>query len=260
MIAIDNPASDTELKLRDDFIVDTVDRLGRRIRDRFPTSGLATLCDDLLRVARRASERSRWISRPIIPIRWTSYGLAAALIALMIASIVYAIRTIDADQVQLLDLVSALEAGINEVIFLAIAIVFLITWETRIKRRRALSAIHELRSIAHIIDMHQLTKDPERLLRGWSNAEHSPRSNLTPLQLNRYLDYCTEMLSLTGKIAALYVQDFDDADAVNAVSEVEELTTGLSRKIWQKIVMLGQLEEQSRLIDYSVDKSSPASE
>ena len=28
---------------------------------------------------------------------------------------------------------------------------------------RALKAIHELRSIAHIIDMHQLTKDPERI-------------------------------------------------------------------------------------------------
>jgi hypothetical protein len=38
------------------------------------------------------------------------------------------------------------------------------TIETRVKRRRALRAIHELRSIAHVIDMHQLTKDPEWVL------------------------------------------------------------------------------------------------
>ena len=28
-------------------------------------------------------------------------------------------------------------------------------------RKRALAAIHELRAMAHIVDMHQLTKDPE---------------------------------------------------------------------------------------------------
>ena len=46
------------------------------------------------------------------------------------------------------------------------------------------------------------------------------------------------MLSLTGKIAALYLKDFDDSVVVSAVNEIEELTTGLSRKIWQKIIGL----------------------
>jgi len=49
------------------------------------------------------------------------------------------------------------------------------------------------------------------------------------------------MLSLTGKVAALYVQHFDDAVAVAAASEVESLCTGLSRKIWQKIMILEAL-------------------
>ena len=43
------------------------------------------------------------------------------------------------------------------------------------------------------------------------------------------------MLSLTGKVAALYVQQFDDAVAIASASDVESLCTGLSRKIWQKI-------------------------
>jgi hypothetical protein len=46
------------------------------------------------------------------------------------------------------------------------------------------------------------------------------------------------MLSITGKIAALYIQDFDDDVALAAVNEVENLTTGLSRKIWQKLMIV----------------------
>ena len=58
----------------------------------------------------------------------------------------------------------------------------------------------------------------------------------------RSLDYCSELLSPTGKVAALYVRDFDDAVARAAVNEVEGLTTGLSREIWQKTVIVRSLE------------------
>ena len=50
------------------------------------------------------------------------------------------------------------------------------------------------------------------------------------------------MLSLIGKVAALYVQDFDDEVAVAAVNEIENLTTGLSRKIWQKIMYVQSID------------------
>ena len=61
---------------------------------------------------------------------------------------------------------------------------------------------------------------------------------MTQFELRRYLDYCSEMLSLTGKVAAVYVQGFEDELAVNAATELENLSTGLSRKIWQKILIL----------------------
>ena len=63
---------------------------------------------------------------------------------------------------------------------------------------------------------------------------------MTDFELSRYLDYCSEMLSLTGKVATLYVQRFDDPVALSAVDQIEDLTTGLSRKIWQKIVIINQ--------------------
>jgi glutamine cyclotransferase len=46
------------------------------------------------------------------------------------------------------------------------------------------------------------------------------------------------MLSLTGKVAALYAQDFDDSVAIEAVNDLEMFATNLSRKIWQKTAIL----------------------
>jgi hypothetical protein len=106
-----------------------------------------------------------------------------------------------------------------------------------------LQALHELRAIAHIIDMHQLTKDPERMLARSQSTASSPQPNMTAFELSRYLDYCSEMLSLTGKIAALYIQHFDDAVAIAAANEIEALTTGLSNKIWQKLNILHSIKD-----------------
>jgi hypothetical protein len=43
---------------------------------------------------------------------------------------------------------------------------------------------------------------------------------------------------LTGKVAALYVQNFEDSVAVSAVNDVENLTTDMARKVWQKLMVL----------------------
>jgi hypothetical protein len=140
-----------------------------------------------------------------------------------------------------------LEAAFNSLLLVGATVIFLVTLESRIKRRRALQALHELRVIAHIIDMHQLTKDPERLHVQGPDTRSSPKRTMTNFELNRYLDYCSEMLSLSGKIAALYVQDFPDAHVVAAVNDIEDLTSGLSRKIWQKIMILDEEQEKKAL-------------
>ncbi len=66
----------------------------------------------------------------------------------------------------------------------------------------------------------------------------SPTRDLTQFQLLRYLDYCSEVLALTSKVAALYLEAFEDSVLIGAVNEVENLVSGLSRKIWQKIMIL----------------------
>ncbi len=67
---------------------------------------------------------------------------------------------------------------------------------------------------------------------------HSPTATLTRFELGRYLDNCSELLSLTDKVAVLYVQHFDDHVVIASVNDVEQLCTSLSRKIWQKIMIL----------------------
>lgn len=238
-------SDDNELILREERIVETIAQLHLRISDRFPESGLAKLCGKLLRVSRQAAERSAWISNPILWVRVLGYSVAVILVLFFAAAVAYGLRASETEEIGFFDLVQAIDSGLNELILFAVAVFFLINLETRIKRQRALKAIHELRSIAHVIDMHQLTKDPERVLGDWSATKNSPKLSMTPMELSRYLDYCGEMLSLVGKVASLYVQCFDDEAAVAAVSEVEQLTTGLSRKILQKIMILSLAREQA---------------
>ena len=217
-------------------IIDTVETLAQSIGERFPDSGLRRVCEELLAVARESHERSAWIAKPQIVLRAITGFLVVLLIAGLI--LVAAKATWPSSSFDLIVLVQVSEAGDNVFILLSAAILFLVTAESRIKRGKALNAIHELRALAHVIDMHQLTKDPEHLS-GRRDVSNAPsRRSLSPAELMQYLDYCSEMLSLIGKLAALYVQKFDDPVALAAVNEVEGLTTALSGKIWQKIMIL----------------------
>jgi hypothetical protein len=218
-------------------IAATIDTLRRRIEQRFPQSGLARVVVELDRIAEQARQRAAWIARPILGLRIAVAVLVGVILLGLAGSLAVLVR-LPRESFQLYEVVQGLESGINDAVFVAAAIFFLVTIETRIKRRRALAAIHEMRAIAHVIDMHQLTKDPEWVLSRGPETGILPRRAMSRFELRRYLDYCSEMLSLTGKVAALYVQRFDDAVALQAVNEVEDLTTGLSRKIWQKLMIL----------------------
>lgn len=226
-------------QLESDKIVATVDTLHRRICERFPNAGLTLVCRKLLEIANAAAARSAEIARPIPTVRLLS-ALVISAIVVGTGWIVWIVfqENETQDLHRSSELIQVLEAGMNAIVWIGLTVIFFVTLETRIKRRRALKAVHELRCIGHIIDMHQLTKDPERILHRELDTQSSPKRNMTEFELSRYLDYCSEMLSITGKIAALYVQNFEDSVAISAVNDVENLTTDMSRKIWQKLMVL----------------------
>ena len=236
--------------LRPDLIVATAARLQQRIAERFPESGLRNVCGQVHVIAQNMEMRADWIGKPVRWLRITTWAVIGLIIILAVLPFTL-VGPAEADQDllpagNLKEILELIESGINDVVLIGAAIFFLLTMESRYKRQRSLQAMHELRSLAHVVDMHQLTKDPHRLIgsKNYPNTGKSPKMEMSRFELHRYLDYCSEMLALIGKIAAVYVQEFDDSAAMAAASELETLTTSLSQKIWQKIAILSTFENE----------------
>jgi hypothetical protein len=231
-------------RLEADKIVSTLETLERRIGERFPNSGLTRVCGEALVAARRADVRARDVSKPYLGLR-LSVGLviAAGLVAQVFLFRFAHIERLSGDPISLFQ---GLEALVNLTLLAAGGAFFLLTLEERIKRARSLAAMHELRSLAHVIDMHQLTKDPTILLGNFHRrTAASPARAMSQFELTRYLEYCAEMLALMGKVAALYGENLRDPVVIGAVNDIESLCANLGRKIWQKITIIGQLDEGS---------------
>lgn len=223
-------------------IIETTEALCDRIEERFPGSGLGRVARQQLVIAQSTLARVEWVRRPILWVR-VAVGVVILLIVALVAGIALQVN-LSPGGLHVVEAIQAVEAAINEMIFLGAAILFLATTEGRIKRRKALGALRDLRALAHIVDMHQLTKDPERYTGSDTvvdDTPSSPRRRFTRWELSRYLDYCSEMLALNSKLAALYAQTLDDPVVLAAVDEVEALTTGLCAKIGQKLVIVDRL-------------------
>ena len=220
-------------------IADTAVAQRDRIASRFPGSGLSQVSAELVAVIDEAVETAAWLEQP----RWLlRVAVGAGLLVILVAlfGTFFGLR-VPMAFTTFSEFVQGLQAAIQNLVFLGVAVLFLLGLERRWKRRRALNALHSLRSLAHIIDMHQLTKDPERPSTTQSEREGSAEKTLSPPDLIRYLDFCSDQLALISKAAALHVQDFNDSITLAAVNEIEELTAGLSRKIWQKIMILDRI-------------------
>lgn len=216
-------------------IIHTIDELHMRISQRFPKSDLAAVCEELLVVAKETEAKSHAVNAANYPLR----AIVLVLIAAAGGLIYFLIRAVQlrTEEVELINLLQGLEAGTNLIIFISIAIFFLFSLESRMARTRALNDLNELRSIVHVIDMHQFTKDPSELLSADSTHGMS-RTDLT-----RYLGHCSVMLSLGAKLAALYAQKLPDEIVIDAASDLQNVANGLSLKIWQKIAILESYED-----------------
>lgn len=229
-------------RLDEEKTIETISILSKRIKERFPKSGLNCVCEELIVIAKESKDRAAWFSKPNWGVRIIVGFIILASLGLLIYSSSYI--KVSAKVFTWGEAIQIMEAGMNNLILIGAALLFMVSFEIRMKRKRALSALYELRAIAHVIDMHQLTKDPSRVFVKQVVTPSSPISTLTPYELTRYLDYSSEMLSLVGKIAAIYSENLKDQLVVSAVNDVENLTTGLSRKIWQKIVILNRLQSE----------------
>jgi hypothetical protein len=226
------------------LILATAQRLERRVAERFPDRGLAKVAADVVALARKVAAEVDALAPPIWPLRLLVglAVLAGGAVFVWVGSIVPLHQVGRAA----IGSVEGVEAAINTLILAGLGLLALVRLEARVKRQRVARGLHALRSVIHVIDMHQLTKDPVTLTAGYQPTAASPPRDLTAADMSRYLDYCAELLALTGKLAALYAQAVPDEGVAQAVNDIELLGASLARKIWQKITLIDQAPRRSR--------------
>ncbi|RWM67355.1 MULTISPECIES: hypothetical protein [Mesorhizobium] len=220
------------------LIIETAERLEKRVAERFPHAGLRGVAIELVSLSRDLAKAAKALEAPI----WWLRGVVIAAIAagtlmfLFVGTILPLGRISGTDDA--VQSVQGIESLINMIILAVLGFLALIRTEERIKRKQVFRKLHGLRSLIHVIDMHQLTKDPAALSIDFKPTSHSPARITDRADLARYLDYCSEMLSITGKVAALFAQSVNDNVVVDGVNDIESLSSNLSRKIWQKITLI----------------------
>ena len=224
------------------MIITTLEVLGQRIAKDFSGSGLSQVCGELLALAKQTTSRIEKVGRPHWLMRFALAFVVIVLAALLYLLLDHALTLKGTDQLS--DVMQGADAAVNLLIVLGGATFFLSTVETRWKRDRALKALHELRAIVHVIDMHQLAKDPSAPVAAKVTSDATSKSEraMSRAELMQYLDYCSVMFSLTAKCAALYAEKLSDPVVVDTVGDIERLTSNLSSKIWQKITIAQGLQ------------------
>lgn len=220
-------------------VADTLGNLQDRIATHFPRRGLSKVAAELETMAKQIRGSVKDSQDRLRRIRRTAR--AASGLVVLIAVVVFAFALSGAiahGPDRSFEWLPLIESTVNDAIFVALAVFFLNELPNRLERRRLLPQLHRLRSLAHIVDMHQLTKAPENVEPSGASADTDDDEVMSRAEMVQYLDYCSEMLSLVGKVAALCAEESQDSVVLETVSTIETLTTGLSRKIWQKISLL----------------------
>ncbi|MDX8444717.1 hypothetical protein [Mesorhizobium captivum] len=220
------------------LIIETAERLEERVAERFPDAGLRGVAGELVSLSRDLAKAAKALEAPIWWLRGVIIAavVAGALVFLFVGTVLPLDRISGPDDA--VQSVQGIEASVNMIILAVLGFLALVRSEERIKRKKVFRELHGLRSLIHVIDMHQLTKDPATLSANFKPTAHSPARITNAPDLARYLDYCSEMLSITGKIAALFAQSVNDDVVVDGVNDIENLASNLSRKIWQKITLI----------------------
>lgn len=221
----------------------TVTKLQARIQARFGDRGLTRVAGELVDLVERVDRQTHDTQARIMRAQLLARIAALVTVALAAAALVVAFKDVLATTPgHAVDWVPLVESGINNVVFVAIAVVFLWAAPERLERAGLLALLHRLRSLAHVVDMHQLAKEPERFRPDYTPTAESLPKTLTEEEMRHYLDYCTELLSLVAKTAALCAERSSDGTVLDTVSDVETLTTDMSTKIFQKVALLGRFE------------------
>ncbi|MGB8814191.1 MAG: hypothetical protein WCC57_13520 [Paracoccaceae bacterium] len=217
-------------------ILATATSLEARVAARFPGAGLHKVATEIVSLTRDTTRAAKALEAPLY---WLRLLIAAVILGGGLTFLyIGTFLSFGSLSHEATGSVQGFEAAINTTVLAALGLTALIRLEARIKRQRVNGQLRSLRAVIHVIDMHQLTKDPAALHASYRKTDASPHRPLTAAELARYLDYCSELIAITGKLAALYAQSVNDEGVAQAAHDIENLGSNLSRKVWQKIMLI----------------------
>jgi hypothetical protein len=235
------PVSDAQQtpKLESHYIAHAAAKLEARIRARLPGRRLAAVAGRLAEMVPEVQQGfDSSYARFKLTRRWSRVASVLIVLGTLLALVLALRDAFRGGELESFDWVPLVESAINDVVFAAIAVFFLWALPERRERRTLVGLLHRLRSLAHVVDMHQLDKDPEQARSDYVPTEQSPPNRMNAEELHHYFDYCSELVSLIAKTAALCAEHSSDAVVLDTVSNLETLAAQMSQKIWQKISLL----------------------
>lgn len=225
-----------------DKLLATIKLFRQRITKVFPGSGLSEVSGELEETAVLCFAEAEKLKRPLWGLRAAVAVGVLLLVSLPLDVFLFLHFPVRFDNLDnFSELMQATDAGFNVLVLLTGAAFFLVSVENRVKRRSALRVLHELRSLAHVVDMHQLSKDPVMdvaALDDGTRLSDRPRAIRQAQDLWFYLSFSTDLLSVIGKLAACFAHSQTDRTVLDTVNEIETISTALSRKIWQKMSLV----------------------
>ena len=180
------------------------------------------------------------------PVTWLrAFALVATLVAgaagvaLAVIVVVFSIHIFSSSGDQAAtEKLPALQAAVGLIIVLMGAVVSLWAFERRTQRKGLLGTLHDIRALAHRIDLLQLSKPTEHYVVQGPSTDASPSQVMSDFEFSRFLIYCRALLSWLGKIAALHARRIEDPVVLSAVDDVDALTARLQQNIGQRLLLL----------------------
>lgn len=215
--------------------------LRRRIAERFPDSSLGEIAAEVLDLAHHTRARARRVRRPILAVRIGAHFLQVVLLGALVAGL-YVLW--GAAQGLPSGTSGPLWFGFLEAVEAAVALLLtigglsfgLVRFETGLRQSLVLREMQRFRTTLDVIDMHQLYKDPTYLL---LDTAAMPVRTMSLHQLLAYLGFCSELMTLTSKLASTYAVDITDPLVHQAVDDIQSYAGELVRGIRTKLQLVG---------------------
>ncbi|MCY2966867.1 MAG: hypothetical protein NT069_25090 [Planctomycetota bacterium] len=207
-------------------IIQTAEKLAQRIGQSLPGTTLAGLAAEIVQIARDTDQRIRQILKPNLAIRIGS----VTAIGLTLACLWYFMQDLHTrlEFRTITEFLGAANTCFNFLVALAGGLWFFVTLESRIKRKKILASIQELRELIHVIDATQLYYTPEMYGPDSDSTKTDQRFDHT------YLLDCSQLLGVISNLAALYTRGAADDSIMRAAADVEMLAAALTGKLYAK--------------------------